>query len=203
MTGTAYVVERKRNDGTTRFLACYRDPEGRIRSAGTHPTRRAAERAAHREEQEVLAGSWRDATLGAVTVRNYVEGDWLPSKHIEPTTRAAYVSNLDKHFYPFFGRRLMYQITGLPGPRLGDPGRRRPLTPLHPQVPHHAALDLLPRGPRPAHRDQPVRAHRAAQDHRPEVPHADPHRVNPADRRNPRPVPAAVRDRHRDRHAVG
>src|SRR3954449_7000637 len=108
----AYVVERKRNDGTTRILACYRDPEGRVRSAGTHATRRAAERAAHREEQRVLAGSWRDASLGAVTFRNYVEGDWLPSKHIEPTTKAAYVSNLNRHFYPFFGKKLMYQITG-------------------------------------------------------------------------------------------
>src|SRR3954470_7955722 len=108
----AYVVERKRNDGATRFLACYRDPEGRVRSAGTHATRRAAERAAHREEQKVLAGAWRDASLGAVTFRNYVEGDWLPSKHIEPTTKAAYVSNLNRHFYPFFGKKLMYQITG-------------------------------------------------------------------------------------------
>jgi integrase len=108
----AYVVERKRRDGSTRYLACYRDPEGRIRSAGTHSTRRAAERAAHREEQKVLAGAWRDASLGTVTFRDYVETDWLPSKHIEATTRAAYVSNLTKHFYPFFGRKLMYQITG-------------------------------------------------------------------------------------------
>ena len=107
----AYVVERKKHDGTTRYLACYRDPEGRVRSAGTHATRRTAERAAHREEQKVLAGSWRDASLGAISFRDYVETDWLPSKHIEPTTRAAYVSNLDKHFYPFLGRKLMYQIT--------------------------------------------------------------------------------------------
>jgi integrase len=108
----AYVVERKRNDGTTRFLARYRDPEGRVRSAGTHPTRRAAERAAHREKQKVLAGSWRDAALGAVSFRDYVENSWLPSKHIEPTTKAAYVSNLNRHFYPFLGKKLMYQITG-------------------------------------------------------------------------------------------
>jgi hypothetical protein len=111
-TAVAYVVERKRNDGTTRFLACYRDPEGRVRSAGTHATRRAAERAAHREEQKVLAGSWRDASLGAITFTDYVEKNWLPSKHIEPTTMAAYVSNLNRHFYPFFGKKLMYQITG-------------------------------------------------------------------------------------------
>ena len=42
---------------------------------------------------------------------NYVETDWLPSKHIEPTTRAAYVSNLTKHFFPFFGRKQLHQIT--------------------------------------------------------------------------------------------
>jgi hypothetical protein len=83
----AYVVERTKHDGTTRYLACCRDPEGRIRSAGIHSTRRAAERAANREEQKVLAGSWRDASLGAVSFRDYVETDWLPSKHIEPTTK--------------------------------------------------------------------------------------------------------------------
>ncbi len=43
--------------------------------------------------------------------REYVETDWLPSKHIEPTTKAAYVSNLNKHFYPFFGRKQLHQIT--------------------------------------------------------------------------------------------
>jgi hypothetical protein len=94
----AYVVERTKHDGSTRYLGCYRDPEGRVRSAGTHSTRRAAERAANREEQKVLAGSWRDISLGSVSFRDYVETDWLPSKHIEPTTKAAYVSNLNKHY---------------------------------------------------------------------------------------------------------
>lgn len=107
----AYVVERKRADGATRYLAQYRDPEGRIRSAGTYPSRRPAERAGNREEQQVLAGSWRDQSLGEVPFQRFVENDWLPSKHIEPTTKAAYVSNLNKHFFPFFGKKLMYQIT--------------------------------------------------------------------------------------------
>jgi hypothetical protein len=71
----AYVVERKNADGISRFLANYRDPEGRIRSAGTFPSRRAAERAANREEQRVLAGNWRDHTLGAVPFQQYVERD--------------------------------------------------------------------------------------------------------------------------------
>ena len=153
----AYVVERKRNDGTTRFLACYRDPEGRVRSAGTHPTRRAAERAAHREEQKVLAGSWRDASLGVISFRDYVENDWLPSKHIEPTTKAAYVSNLNRHFYPVLRQTADVPDHRLPGPELGDPGRRRgSVASLHPEIPHHASLDLQAGGPRPAHRGQPV-----------------------------------------------
>ncbi len=34
----------------------------------------------------------------------------MPSKHIEATTRATYVSNLDKHFFPFFGHRPVAKI---------------------------------------------------------------------------------------------
>ena len=107
----AWVKQRTTSDGVKRWIACYRDPEGRQRSAGTFPSNRAAQRAGQREEQRVLAGSWRDASLGSVSFKDYVEKDWLPSKHIEPTTKAAYVSNLNKHFYPFFGKKLMYQIT--------------------------------------------------------------------------------------------
>jgi integrase len=86
-------------------------PKGASAPPAPTPPRRAAERAAHREEQKVLAGNWRDTTLGTVTFHEYVQRDWLPSKHIEATTLAAYVSNLDKHFYPFFGKKQMYQIT--------------------------------------------------------------------------------------------
>jgi integrase len=91
-------------------MAVYRDPDGRVRSAGSFSSRRAAERAAHAAEQRVLEGRWHDASLGAVAFREYVEDDWLPSKHIEATTRAAYQSNLDKHFYPFFGQRPMAKV---------------------------------------------------------------------------------------------
>ena len=41
----AWVKERITDDGDKRFVACYRDPEGRQRSAGTYSSRRAAERA--------------------------------------------------------------------------------------------------------------------------------------------------------------
>jgi len=107
----AWVKQRTTSDGVKRWIACYRDPEGRQRSAGTFPSKRAAERAGNREEQRVLAGSWRDHSLGEVRFREYVEDEWLPSKHIEPTTRAAYVSNLTKHFFPFFGRKQLHQVT--------------------------------------------------------------------------------------------
>jgi integrase len=106
----AWVVERPGPRGV-RFKGCYRDPDGAERSAGTFRSRREALRAANREEQKVLAGSWHDASLGAATFRTYVEKDWLPSKHIEATTKAAYVSNLHKHFYPFFGNRPMAKIS--------------------------------------------------------------------------------------------
>ena len=88
----AWVKPRITSSGEKRYVACYRDPEGRTRSAGTFSSHRAAERAGHREEQRVLAGNWRDHSLGAIPFRQYVENDWLPSKHIEPTTKAAYAS---------------------------------------------------------------------------------------------------------------
>ena len=86
----AYVFERNLAHGT-RYTGMYVDPEGRKRSAGSFSTRREALRAAHREEQKVLAGSRHDAKLADVTFGDYVEAEWLPHKHVEVSTRAAYV----------------------------------------------------------------------------------------------------------------
>ena len=77
----AWIKTRTTDDGDTRFVACYRDPEGRQRPAGTYSTRRAAERAAHREEARVRDGAWHDHSRGQVTFAEYVETVWLPSKH--------------------------------------------------------------------------------------------------------------------------
>ena len=101
---------RVTDDGDTRYVACYRDPEGRQRSAGTYSSRRAAERAAHREEAKVREGAWHDHSRGQVTFSQYVETAWLPSKQVETSTLAAYRSYLDKHFIPTFGRRPMGKI---------------------------------------------------------------------------------------------
>ena len=106
----AWIKTRTTDEGDTRFVACYRDPEGRQRSAGTFSSRRAAERAANREEAKVRDGAWHDHSRGQVTFAEYVETVWLPSKQVETSTLAAYRSYLDKHFIPTFGRRPMGKI---------------------------------------------------------------------------------------------
>ena len=106
----AWIKVRVTDDGDKRFVACYRDPEGRQRSAGTFSSRRAAERAANREEAKVREGAWHDHSRGQVTFAEYVETVWLPSKQVETSTLAAYRSYLDKHFIPVFGRRPMGKI---------------------------------------------------------------------------------------------
>jgi len=106
----AWVMTRHGARGT-RYTGAYRDPDGATRSAGSFSTRREALRAANREEQKVLAGAWHDSTHGDITFRAYVEKDWLPNKHVEASTRAAYISYLDKHFYPFFGHRRLNKIS--------------------------------------------------------------------------------------------
>ncbi len=89
----AWVIERHGAKGVG-YMACYRDPKGKQRSAGTFATRRAAHRAAVREELKVNDGQWHDTTLGKITFKTYVETVWLPSRHIEASTLAAYQSYL-------------------------------------------------------------------------------------------------------------
>ena len=105
----AWVRERVNKAGLS-YVGCYRDPDGVQRSAGTYATRRAAARAAHREEVKVADGKWHDARLGVITFRTYVETVWMPSRHIEASTKAGYQSYLNKQFYPFFGHRQMGKV---------------------------------------------------------------------------------------------
>ncbi len=105
-----WIRIRTTDDGDTRYVACYRDPEGRQRSAGTFSSRRAAQRAAHREEAKVRDGAWHDHSRGQVAFAVYVETVWLPSKQVETSTLTAYRSCLDKHFIPVFGRRPIGEI---------------------------------------------------------------------------------------------
>jgi integrase len=106
----SWVVPRKWKDGQTRYTAAYRDRPGRVRSAGTFPSRREAERAARRAVGKVEDGTWIDPAAGRITFRDYVERVWWPSRQLEVSTRAGYRSYLDKHFLPFFGPLAMADI---------------------------------------------------------------------------------------------
>jgi integrase len=99
----SWVITRKEADGSRRFMAAYRDPSGRTRSAGSFVSRRDAERAGRRAETRVEDGSWLDRNAGRITFRDYVEKVWWPSRHLEVSTMAGYRANLNRHFLPYFG----------------------------------------------------------------------------------------------------
>ncbi len=108
----AWVSKRKASDGSARYLANYRDPTGAKRSAGTFRSRPDAERAGHAAEIRIGEGAWVDRTAGKIRFIDYVEKSWWPNlAHLELTTKAAYRSNLDAHFLPFFGHHPMAAIT--------------------------------------------------------------------------------------------
>lgn len=106
----AWVTVRRADDGSTRFQGRYRDPFDRKQTVGTFRTRRAALKAAMAAEATVEGGSWIDPRAGRITFQEYAEGVWLPSRHIEVSTRAGYVSYLRRHFVPFFGPMPLARI---------------------------------------------------------------------------------------------
>ena len=107
----AYAQQRMTSAGISRWYAIYFTPDGRQRSGGGFSTRRDAERAAIKLEQQAAAGTLADSSRGKLTFGAYVEKYYWPAaQHLEPTTLAAYRSNLDSHFLPYFGRMRMSKI---------------------------------------------------------------------------------------------
>ena len=104
-----WVLTRTRN-GKERHTASYRDAGGHVRSAGTFDTKKAALAAIQRQEVKLGDGTWIDPAAGRITFGEYAMDVWLPSRHIEVSTRAGYVSNLRSHFVPFFGDMPMNKI---------------------------------------------------------------------------------------------
>src|SRR4051812_10904329 len=95
-------------------------------SAPPAPTRLAGRGAGRQPRGTACAGrqlarphSRRDPLPG------YVEDDWLPPKHLEATTTVSCVSNLTKHFLPFFGQMPMHQISPSIAASLGCTGPPR------------------------------------------------------------------------------
>lgn len=106
----AWVTVRRADDGSKRYQGRYRDPFGAKRTIGTFDTQSAALRAAVRAENSVIDGTWIDPRAGRITFQEYAENVWLPSRHLEVTTRAGYRSNLRIHFVPFFGHMQLARI---------------------------------------------------------------------------------------------
>lgn len=105
-----WVATRQTSDGRRRYMAMYRDPHGRTRSAGTYAKERDALRAAQRQDHQLAEGKWLDPAGGKITFGEYAVRVWLPSRHLEVSTRAGYLSYLRNHFVPFFGAMTLARI---------------------------------------------------------------------------------------------
>ena len=99
----AWVTVRRADDGKKRYQGRYRNASGAKRTVGTFATEKAAMQAAVRAEIALAEGTWIDPRAGRITFKEYAHNVWLPARHLEVTTQAAYASNLRVHFIPFFG----------------------------------------------------------------------------------------------------
>jgi integrase len=105
-----FARKRTGSDGKVRYLACYRDVKGRVRSAGTFASERLADKAWQRAEAKLAEGRVGDPARGRMTFQRYVEEVWLPNHEVEPTTRQSYTSAIYKHIMPEFGSMRMIDI---------------------------------------------------------------------------------------------
>lgn len=105
-----YLKERADRNGSPRYTACYLDPRGALRSAGTYSSKKAANKAWQRAETKLAEGRLNDPRRGKQTFRRYVTEEWLPNHVMEVTTREAYTYQIGKHILPWFGPMRMNQI---------------------------------------------------------------------------------------------
>ena len=107
----AHARRKTLKDGQTRWYAVYVAPTGKRAEEGGFTTKREAERVAHKRANEIERGEFIDASMRSLTFSTYVERYYWPAtQHLEPTTRAAYRSYLDKHFLPRFGAMPLRRI---------------------------------------------------------------------------------------------
>ncbi len=105
-----FARKREDGDGKVRWTAVYRDLRGRIRSAGTFATEKAADRAWQRAEARLAEGRIGDPRRGRQSFRRYVEEEWLPNHVMEATTREGYTYSINKHILPWFGNMRIAEI---------------------------------------------------------------------------------------------
>src|SRR5665647_192207 len=109
VAAVGWALKRIRS-GKPRYTGAYRDDGGRLRSAGTFDFAREAIDAARRQEMKASDGTWIDPAAGRITFAEYALEVWLPSRHLEVSTRAGYLSNLRTHFVPYFGPMPLAKI---------------------------------------------------------------------------------------------
>ena len=108
----AYIRRRKQKDGTTRFYARYLGADGKYHEEGGYRSRREAERAGVKREQDAVRGEWWAPANGRMSFKDYIESHYWPTTvHLELTTRQGYRSTLDHHHLPRFGAMQMRRIT--------------------------------------------------------------------------------------------
>jgi Phage integrase, N-terminal SAM-like domain len=102
--------KRAGRDGKPRYTAYYLDIRGQERSAGTFPTKKAANDAWKRAEASVSAGKPGDPSRGRQTFQTYVLERWLPHHLLEPGVRKNYEGHIRNHLLLFFGSMKMRDI---------------------------------------------------------------------------------------------
>ncbi len=105
-----FARKRVGRDGEVRYLACYRDLKGQVRSAGTFASQRQADKAWQRAETKIAEGRVGDPARGRMLFQRYVEDIWLPNHQIEPSTKEGYTYAIHRHIMPEFARMRMIDI---------------------------------------------------------------------------------------------
>jgi integrase len=106
-----FARKRVGRNGVVAYAALYRDARGKVRSAGTYPSAKAANKAWQQAEALMTTGRPGDQrAAGRITFTNYVTRTWFPNHVLEPNTRESYRYNLNRHILPWFGPMRMGDI---------------------------------------------------------------------------------------------
>jgi integrase len=98
-----YVINKQGKNGALRYTGMYRDITGTPRSAGTYDSEDLALRKANAAEDDAEAGRTGNPARSWVTLRAYIENQWLIHHVIEETTREGYLYLLKRYIYPDLG----------------------------------------------------------------------------------------------------
>jgi hypothetical protein len=101
----AYVVKRGKV-----WRGSYRDPNGKVRHAGSSRLKKEALALAQEEEAKLRHGTWFDPAAGKVTFAEYFETQWLPHRVAEANTLASR-SHYNSSLREAFGKAELRKIT--------------------------------------------------------------------------------------------